>query len=354
MMKLADSLTLEDIPAAMEAAEDLKGLDGKEIFLVFTLLRWSELDPAGAAANAKGDSSSFFNPTQEVVIPSWAERDPFAALAWAKTLKDGDDRKKSMELVIQTVARRSVPEAMQMARAQAPELVAGGKTPNAIVEALKQKPASEAAMQLAAMNDVQNLEQAVGRWAQTDRSAALAWTRGLQDSDQQRAAFNAVISEWSRSDAKGAAAALDSLVNEGGKLGQAAGSIARHWPAKDLDSLKARVAQWPEGPARTELAAELAQRLGNADLGSGATWVNSLPPGDAREKAVEFFAKSAAAKSGGVGVEWAMSISNPERRNGVAREVVQEWFRNNPGEAYEWLRDTTLLNEEQKQALLRK
>ena len=353
MMRLADSLDLEDMPAAMEAIEDLKEMDGKEIFAIFVMMRWAELDPADAAAKAKAaDGKSFFDPAQQVTIPIWAERDPFAALAWAKSLTDEDRKKKSLELVIETVARRSVEEALQMARAHAPELIPTEGMPKAIVEALNQKPAKEAARYYAAANDIDELAGAVRRWAAKDRPGALAWARGLQEPEQQRAAFNAVISEWSQADARAAASVLDAMVSDGGKLGQAAGAIARNWPANDLQALQARVTQWPDGPAQNEMAEQLAERLGQADPDGGARWIHSLPEGAARDHATEGYAKSVARKDGGTAVEWALSIADEGKRNAVLEEVSREWFRNDPAAAFEWMRDTTLLNEEQKRAAL--
>lgn len=354
MLRLVDSLNLEDMPAALQALEDVKDLEGDEIFAVFLMMRWAELDPADAVEKVKSyNQNSFFNPAQQVIIPAWTEKDPFAALAWAKALTDSDRKKEALELILQTVASRSVEEALQMARSHAPELVPKEGLPRPIVEALNQKSASEAARRFAAANALQELEGAMNRWAGKDRPAAMAWARALQDPEQQRAAINAVITQWASADVKAAAVAFDELAADLGKLAPAAKAIAQHWPQDDLTSLKQRVAQLPDGATRNEMSTQLAERFGATDPESGAQWLDSLPAGQARDRAMQGYAKTVARKDGGAAMEWALTITNPDLRNAAMHEVASDWFSRNPAEAYTWMRDASELSEEQKQALLR-
>lgn len=354
MLRLVDSLNLEDMPVALKALEDVRDVEGDEIFAVFLMMRWAELDPADAVEKVKSyNRNAFFNPAQEVIIPAWTQRDPFAALAWAKSISDGDNKKKALELIIQTMARSSVEEALQMARSHAPELVPKEGLPQPIVEALNQKSAPEAARRFAAANALQELNGAMGRWAAKDRPAAMAWARALQDSEQQRAAVNAVISQWASDDIKGAATAFDELAADLGKLAPAANAIARHWPQSDLAGLKQRVAQLPDGAARNEMTGQLAERFGATDPEGGAQWLSTLPSGQARDRATQGYAKTVARKDGGAAMEWALSITNPDMRKASMHEVVSDWFNRDPAEAYAWMRDASELSEEQKQALLR-
>ena len=163
------------------------------------------------------------------VAQNWAAQDSSAALAWAATLIDANEREVALTDVCLQVAQTNPAEAVKLREQYVPSDVPS--------------PA------------LANLAQ---QWAEKDFSAALAWTLARPPGEQRDQLIAHVAFVQAQTAPLEAANLVVDQMSPGEAQTEAAMSVLHQWGLQDLAAATAWVEQFPEGPVRARATLEIA------------------------------------------------------------------------------------------------
>jgi hypothetical protein len=195
-----------------------KNLTGplKERALADLMVGWTRRNPL-EAAEWLASTGLTSQPLFSALPGTWAESDPTAALAWARSLPAGKARDTAEVAIAHTVAQNDPAAAADLFKdsvdqGENPALaitiadIWSTTDPGAAAAWVDQMPAgpgkTEAAATLATV------------WAATDIAAAVAWSRSITDADMQRQVVSNIGTSWGAIDPYQALTWLESLPAE--------------------------------------------------------------------------------------------------------------------------------------------
>ena len=200
-MKLTGQFGPEDFPLALDVAKDAEGSDHDEqqIYMALALKRWAELQPAAAAEylRASGNLDSGILSLRQVLLGVWSASDPAAAIAWAKSLPEKDKQQGAMQDILHATARRDADQAIALARAHAPELLADGTLSSAIDDALGKSDPERNARTIASLGNADSVASAARQWAEKDSDAAMRWA-GIDGRKTSRCSAQGLVGGFCR------------------------------------------------------------------------------------------------------------------------------------------------------------
>jgi hypothetical protein len=182
---------------------------------------------------------------------TWAEMDPIAALAWARSLQDEGCRLAAVEAVCLTVCDADPAQALAMARSTGLSLA-----------------------------DL--ITQLVERWTRRDPAAALAHVHELGEAAERTALINRLGLVVAETDPAAAAALVAHEIQAGSDCQQALTSIVGTWALRE----PCRVAEWverfPVGSVLDASVENLIDAWRQSDPAAASAWLATLPTGSAR------------------------------------------------------------------------
>ena len=356
-IRLCETLENDDFPLALEVAKSMStDYDNSGLFRIFVVNRWAQLDPRGLAEHlqksASKDALPFLDETAEILLPAWLEQNQLEAVQWVKSIADPAKRTELMEQIVGVIAHNDPDGVIAFTRIHAPELLSGKELPEEILEAWKSGIPEDAARRLAEAGITDELREVAVRWARKDQPAALKWAQGLTEPGQREQALIGVFALWASNDFDKALGVA--LANEAGPISEKVlDAILAKWPAKDVAGFQTRAASLPNGPGRVKVYGLIANKLAQENATTAANWLAGLPISQEKDEAMAKFAVAAVTKHGAAAMEWAGAIENPAKRESALKTALGEWFRNEPGAAYQWILTSDGMLPEEKQALLK-
>ncbi len=220
------------------------------------LQRWAEEDVTAAMAYANS-----LTDRQEreaavgIVAGAWAEKDPRAATDWLKQLPRGQLRDQVLNSVVNAMA---------------------GTDPQAALD-LSQALGSSYSRRFGMGSSWQIFQQ----WAGKDPITAAAKAAELASGQQRSQAYQAIASTWAATDPQSAMDWANSLANGNDKR-NALNSILSTWAQSDVTSAMAYAKQLPEGPAKNQALSSISQQWAQQDPQAAMDFANSLPRGKSK------------------------------------------------------------------------
>jgi len=260
---------------------------------------------------------------RNAALRGWGSVAPDAAAAWAVDRRL-EERMPSVDAVL-TGAAKNPDEAVRVAtKLCASDPVPAGDYGHAVISALIENGAFEAAARFAAgasMVDRQSLllESSFRQWAQYQPDQALAALATVADPKARSAAYEGVISGWADADAHKLADYAQTLP-AGENRSRALAAALPHWVEKD----PAAAMEW------------IGRFDPSADLDDGMAAVAKLP--------------SIATQHPETAMEWADSISDPAKRLMTKNEVFTSWVQTNPSAAKKFA--ATAKNPDEREMML--
>ena len=247
--------------------------------LLRALTQWAAFDPEGATKFAADQPQDRGPITRSLGLAAraWGQQDPSAALAWAQTLPDTDQRR---DLIIQSIWQGWAEQSpVQAATFLSQQLYNGGPI-------------------------YTDLAGTVARaWAAVDPGASAQWAGTLPPGGARRNALYQVAVTWTQTDPPGAS--------------RWAGNL-------------------PASSTRTEIWREIAGDWADTDLEGAGTWLGALPLGRDRDDAVAAYLRKLEPTDPEKALSWAGTISEPGSRTEQVETVLARWSRRDAAAARNW------------------
>ena len=247
--------------------------------LLRALAQWSAFDPEAATKFAADQPPDRGPVTRSLGLAgrAWGQKDPQAALAWARALPATDQRRGS---IIQSVWQGWTEQnPAQAASALGPQLFNGGRL-------------------------YADLAGTVAKaWAGVDPGASAQWAVTLPPGSARRNALYQVAVTWTQTDPAGAS--------------RWAGSL-------------------PAGNTRLEIWREIVGSWADADLDAAGAWLGALPQGRDHDEAVTAYLPKMEPIDPAKALVWAGTISENGLRAEQVQAILARWSRRDPAAARNW------------------
>ena len=336
--KARKRLDLAEVQAALRALDDApRGADTerRERELVD---RWSELDPAGAAAYAaevfqQGGSEGIFRRAAQ----AFARHNPATASAWAAALGAPMLRDTALREIYRTWS-----ESDPMAAAASIGLLPIGSAQSIAATLVGSRLAEQNlatalqwVSQLGGSTQAASMRGAVSKWATSDPSAAAAWISRQTSPALRREGMQLLAQDWVGRDPAGALAYGQSIENADLRESFMRSAISRYGRNDPLAA-----AAWIATPEAAPYAAQAVREIGSQwagfDPASAASWASSIGDNGMRNRAVSAVAKSWASSSPAQAAAWIQTLMDPSIRNAAAAEFSAGIARTDPATAAQW------------------
>jgi len=291
------------------------------------LQSWAGADPENAAKYYRENPREFMmmgmGPMRgqtggSVIAAEWARNDPEGALAWARTLDDGE-RSKAISSVLSEMAA-SDPAA---AAAQLSSL--GGE-------------------------DLGRSYREIARqWGAKNWQEAQAWVNTLP-ADEQGGALSAAIQGLAREDPQMAASELAKMPADqinGDAVEAAAQGLAREDPAAAAQWLVGLKANDTGGAMRDVMMTWTA-----TDPAGAVGFIQNQPEGEMRDEAASAYVWSNRSGDPAETIAVAEMIGDESRRTRSVSRAAASWMREDEPAAKTYIQNTDLLNDDAKKNLL--
>ena len=357
-MKLTEQLGLDDFPLALEVAAEMKDqLDEEgQIYMAMALMRWAELKPEGVAEYLKANDKigkGFIFSDSDMVFAVWGASNPTAAIAWARTLEEGQ-QSGAIKKILEAAARRDVDQAIALAQAHAPELMKDGSLGDAIDSALRKRDPERSARTIASLGNADKIKFAALQWALKDPGAAMRWAQELPDEKLRAEALKGVWQEFTSKHPEEAAAQLSKNSAAAPFIADTGKDIARNLAEKDPQKAAQWAATLRQPEARKEAFSALGEYHAGKDGADAGQWLNTLPEGVDRESAIKGFVYRAKDNYPEEATAWATAIQDTDARRAALSTALGYWCRNDLLAALEWLQTSPGISDEDRQAILKK
>ena len=297
---------------------------------MFPLYRWAAVDPAAALAYVLGRKE--LNGSERIIgaiVQELAKTNLPAAKASLEQLQG--EEKETAQLAIALAMQQKDPVA---ALAYARDLKDLRAETDVLVRWAKQDPAAAAAA-LPAGNPAlkRALDAVTTAWAQKDRPAFEIWAASLTDPGERAIARRAALALDAVTDPRQTAHETAAwLAREPGakeSAGELPVSIAQQWwKAKGPPP---EVAAWagslPEGPARNNAVAEVGRLWVEQDELSASAWANTLELGKGRDQVVRAIVGKISQDTPGDAFAWAGTIQQEGLRGEMLADSVRKWAK---------------------------
>ena len=346
----------EDIPDALFALQESAPEWDPHMRMAVDLLltRWGTLDAEGALAytqNMKNRKRAGQASMQ--VLRVLASQDPEKAKEWLTTLTDNPEAKNGWmgHFYAGTVATEWVRQDPEAALAWArglPDSQRRGALGGALETIAASNPvqAAEFAMDLDPGKERSEVMGKIAEsWAESAPKEALDWAMTLPGEDGE-SAISRAISGWAEVDAPAAAAFVDEIPAEERSDSQIR-EVANRWASQE----PAAAAQWldsqPDGRGKTDAMGHVVWNWTNADPQAASAWLIEQPAGEARDRGIGALSKATFDSDPAAAVIWAAEISNEQTRASSLERGVRGWLERDPEAAQQWLNTTDTISAEE-------
>lgn len=319
-------------------AESMSNLERLEVPLdaKLLLLRWGMQDPKAALAFAMDRREFKFNHELiSSIVRVLAESDLPAAQSLVPRLE-----KMVREDVGEALIRVMQEKDPRAALAYARELESGGAEADVLQFMAGKDPMAAAAELVPGREEhLKVAETIAGALLDRDRAAFEEWAGSLSDPAlRARARRVALTADASHDPAKAARRTAAWLASEPEALKQAGKlpvRIVRCWMDGETNP-SADVAAWavslPEGHARDSAIAETGRTWAAHDPAGASAWLASLPQGEGRDEAVLNLVQRISGESPADALEWARTVRSTLRSDALT-EAVLSWGGKDPDAA---------------------
>ncbi|MHA3773387.1 hypothetical protein ACXR0O_17780 [Verrucomicrobiota bacterium sgz303538] len=252
-----------------------------------------------------------------MLLQKWSQLDPKGAIAYAESLKGGDDRGMAANVVLRTWARSNPEEAIAYAQAN-------GQSTNP-------------------QDGNWSLASVVAQLARTDIDRALQ-VAGTQDMSRARgrmmdSLLSELVTQRGEESARATILALPPGSFRDNLTAQLAGRLA--------DSDGAGTAQWvmntlPAGDARSRALAEVVNQWAGDDPVAAGNFLSRLPSTPETDPARERYAYDVLRRDPEGALAWANTITAGEQRTRAIENLVRAWMRRDRTAAQNWVASANL------------
>lgn len=249
-------------------------------FLSSLLMKWSDLDPVGAAKffDTMQANAMHFHPAASVIAQNWAAIDPSAAIEWARSHSDTQGFQGAMNGAINGWWSKDHGAAEQYVATRATDS-AGRQMASTLASYIFAK----------------------------DPERAKEWVGKLPDLETRRQAEHVLVIQMAVNDPRDAseyAATLPPDVREA-----TLGGAINYWAANDL--------------------------------AAAGEWIKGLS-GPARDEALGTYTYSLLRKDPNAAAAWAVTISDPKIRDKSLNGIAAFWLNKDPAAASAWIQNSSL------------
>ncbi len=297
---------------------------------MFPLYRWAAVDPGAALAYVLGRKE--LNSSERMIgaiVQELAKTNLPAAKASLEQLQ-GEEKEAAQRAIVLAMQQKDPLAALAYAR----ELKDVRAENGVLVLWAKQDPAAAAAALPtgnAAMK--QAVETVATAWVKKDRPAFEQWAAGLTDPSERGIARRAALALDAMTDPRQTAQETAAwLAREPGaqeSAGELPVSIAQQW--WEAKGPPPEVAAWagslPEGPARNSAVAEVGRLWLEQDELAASAWANTLEQGKGRDQVVRAIVRKISQDTPGDAFAWAGTIQHDGLRGDVLAESIGTWAK---------------------------
>lgn len=233
--------------------QDLKGIAAAMLFDF-----WATALPGEAAewAQTQTDAETCQSLTQLAAL-RWAVSDLNQALAWARSLPEGEPRTAIMAAISSEAVRSAPLEALRL----------GIELPPSVAK-------------------TELIRRAAAEWAISDCESALEWAKQIEDEDLRQQVTGQMVAAFANQDPVNAAKTALLEMAPGVEQDRAVVSIIQHWVQSDPEGASAWVSQFPDGPLGKDAMENLVNLWSSQDLVASGNWLLSLPPSELQASGV--------------------------------------------------------------------
>ena len=285
---------------------------GRHLEMKLLMRSWAEIDPEAALAYADSslDAKSERRFGISEVLAGWANRDPEGAIAWAKANNSNDKPEDNPLLlgVVKGLAESNIDAANKIfrdlppgsAKWQASTFLAQKYSDIGIREAIEwadKFPKDDPRMRSTILG------QLGAKLARQDIEATAKWVESLKDDKASFTVMNNLLTQWVTKDA----------------------SSAARW-----------VSKIPEDEKKFEGMKQLTSRWSLSDPISTAEWLNTFPPSPKMDPVVNEFVNRICTRDPEGAAGWALSITDQTTKRKAVSKAIGAWTRIDPEKAEAW------------------
>lgn len=361
---IAQQLAQSDPQAAIRLAETLPGQTRKNL-MPNLINQWAAKDFDGARAWVTSQKDPVrLQQALSGFMSSWTQKDPSDAASFLEQTAIAQPNSKLLQNQFAAVAQQWAAQDRDAAMAWASSLQDKNQRDKVLTGIHSQwtstDPAS-AAQHLATVSDPDQRQQLLSgiasSWASQDPQAAEAWLGNLSP-DERFSAAGSAISSLQSQHPQFAAQLYDRLTTEAGndekKMGAInhyADDIASNWAVHSPQD----AAEWAAGIAdeanRTDAFGDIASRWADFDPTGAALWIDSLPDGKPRDEATRYFVQDIRRSDPATAIAWADTISDDSTRFNSLRDAVNALNQSDPEAAREAANNANLSTEKRDDLL---
>lgn len=291
------------------------------------LQSWASTDPANAAKyfaeNPREFAQMGMGPMgggsgASVIAAEWAKLDPDAAMAWANTLTNANDKTAAFASVVREIA------------------------------ATNPSKAAEIAATLTGEDQTQAYKEIAGKWGASDFTAAKAWIDTLPAAARDQALASA-LSSYASTDPAGAAGQVAAMA-AGESKSRAIANVAEAWAATDPAAAAAWVAQ-QEGNSNGAIQSVM-MNWASQDSAAALSFINQQPQGELRDDAISSYVMANRTADPQESVKLAETISDERDRDRTVGMSAMRWMQEDETAAKEYIENSTTLSERAKGMIL--
>ncbi len=331
-------LPARDLPTAWRMGQRLRWRSLREQFQKELLALWAEVDPhaALAAARTPGEDWRSDSPCQEV-LKAWTAKEPTLALAWIRENVPEEHRTSVLARTL-PFAVRTDPQAALAALSEIPPGYLYEKTLTAVLDGWAEHDppaAARHAIQMPASRlRTHLLTYAATAWASVHPDAVLEWSTNLTDKTQRENVLGCAIRHLAMTRPDQAAGLLTQLCVSNAQWGVGpASAIIEHWPHSDLAAAAEWARQLPEGKVRDWATQALLRRLGATEPQQAAEFAAALPANGGELKSVRGALSSWSLQDPKTALDWASALPAGSLHDAAVVGACSGWAASNPQQA---------------------
>lgn len=299
--------TGKDRAAALAWAESLPEREDRDDAVGYVVRLWVEKDaPAAARYAVNLPDNESRTPVLSGVISEWCRTDRDAAVAWVTSLPKGKPKANAIEAIIQYWAPKDAQGAAAFALSQPLELL----NTNAVMSLLEPL-------------------------TKIDLNASIDFIQKLPPGDEQDWAIRTVGVKWSEKDPR-AAAEFCKVNGSESTILNTMGGITDNWIKKDFSEAKLYMEMLPPGEARVGMLLSLMHHQFQTDPAGAAAYVKSLSEANRRGSAY-YVAYTWFKVDPEAAADWTMTLPESKARYLGASQVLTDWTKKDPYKASLWL-----------------
>ncbi len=306
---------------------------------------WAEIEPVAAIAYAHAHPAIHGRaelPAELFAI--WLEAKGESVIAWATALPRGDLRSRLLPAVISVVAETRPLDALKMAS----ELDGENRRlalSSLFAEWSSVDPARAAAeAQRLPTSEEQNLalRKVIGKWADHDLEASIAWVKGLPPPgdpgslDIQVSPLEILFEKWVAQAPMDAARYLASMP-EGTRRIQMLSTAAGQWAEQNPRNALAWAAGLSNETDRNVALRGVLSGVAQSDAAAAANLALTLPPGAEQQKGIELIIDQWSARTPDSLMRWATTQLSDSSRQSALPAIVTAWAGADLATLGDWL-----------------